>query len=89
MSVRGLRGCMVGYGRLIGFVDFRTLLKKLDYFQQQKHKSLTNSYDAMGAVMQSIEHFNSEKASKSEAEVGEFFVKMLKVSASRDVIRRF
>lgn len=68
------------YRRLNNIFESTTLLKKLDYFQQQKHKSLTNSYDAMGAVMQSIEHFNSEKASKSEAEIGEFFVKMLKLN---------
>ncbi|EAT33467.1 AAEL014253-PA, partial [Aedes aegypti] len=46
------------YRRLNNIFESTTLLKKLDYFQQQKHKSLTNSYDAMGAVMQSIEHFN-------------------------------
>ncbi|XP_065085224.1 damage-control phosphatase ARMT1-like [Ochlerotatus camptorhynchus] len=68
------------YRRLHNIFESTTTLKKLDYFQQQKHKALTNSYDAMGAVLQSIEHFNQDKASKSEEEIGDFFRKMLKLN---------
>lgn len=68
------------YRRLNSIFESTTLLKKLDYFQQQKRKALTNSYDAMGAVLKSIEHFNQDKTGKTEAEIGDFFQKLLKLN---------
>ncbi|XP_055598645.1 damage-control phosphatase ARMT1-like [Uranotaenia lowii] len=68
------------YRRLNSIFENTSALKKLDYFQQQKHKALTNSYEAMGAVLQSIENFNQDAGNKDETEVGEFFRKMLKLN---------
>ncbi|XP_053685306.1 damage-control phosphatase ARMT1-like [Sabethes cyaneus] len=67
------------YRRLNNIFESTTTLKKLDYFQQQKHKALTNSYDAIIAVLRSIDIFN-QKSSQSETEIGEFFIKMLKLN---------
>ncbi|XP_062561012.1 damage-control phosphatase ARMT1-like [Armigeres subalbatus] len=68
------------YRRLNNIFESTTLLKKLDYFQQQKHKAFTNSCDAMGAILNSIELFNEDKHSKNETEIGDFFQKMLKLN---------
>ncbi|XP_058459912.1 damage-control phosphatase ARMT1-like isoform X2 [Malaya genurostris] len=68
------------YRRLNNIFEQTSSLKKLDYFQQQKHKALTNSYDAIYAVLQSLEQFNNSKSDWSEAEVESFFVKMLKLN---------
>lgn len=62
------------------FAFCRTKLKDLDYFLQQKDKALTTAYDAIAAVLKSIENFNANKNDKTEEEIGEFFRKMLKVS---------
>uniref|UniRef100_A0A182QQA6 Sugar phosphate phosphatase n=1 Tax=Anopheles farauti TaxID=69004 RepID=A0A182QQA6_9DIPT len=66
------------YRRLNSIFENTKTLHKLDYFQQQKHKALTNSYDAMVAVLRSIEAFNSE--SKTIDEIGSFFCKLLKAN---------
>ncbi|XP_053679891.1 damage-control phosphatase ARMT1-like [Anopheles nili] len=66
------------YRRLNNIFENTTSLQKLDYFQQQKHKALTNSYDAMIAVLHSIEAFNKEN--KSFEEIGSFFRKLLKLN---------
>lgn len=68
------------YRRLNNIFESTTLLKKLDYFQQQKHKALTNSYSAVSEVLQSIDNFNKDKSSKSEEDIGDFFRKMLKLN---------
>ncbi|XP_052872013.1 damage-control phosphatase ARMT1-like [Anopheles cruzii] len=66
------------YRRLNNIFENTTTLQKLDYFQQQKHKALTNSYDAMVAVLRSIEAFN--ETSRTPEEIGEFFRKLLKLN---------
>lgn len=68
------------YRRLNNIFEATTKLKDLDYFLQSKEKALTSSYDAIGAVLQSIENFNANKSDKTEAEIGEFFRKMLKLN---------
>ncbi|XP_058129445.1 damage-control phosphatase ARMT1-like [Anopheles ziemanni] len=66
------------YRRLNNIFENTTTIRKLDYFQQQKHKALTNSYDAMVAVLRSIEAFNNEP--RKEEEIGSFFQKLLKLN---------
>ncbi|XP_035785651.1 damage-control phosphatase ARMT1-like isoform X1 [Anopheles albimanus] len=66
------------YRRLNNIFENTTTLQKLDYFQQQKHKALTNSYDAMVAVVRSIDAFNETNQSRDE--IGEFFRKLLKLN---------
>ncbi|XP_055628094.1 damage-control phosphatase ARMT1-like [Toxorhynchites rutilus septentrionalis] len=68
------------YRRLNHIFENTQTLKSLDYFQQQKHKALTDSNEAICAVLLAIEHFNSEKSSKTEAEIGDFFRKLLKLN---------
>lgn len=68
------------YRRLNNIFENTTNLKKLDYFQQQKHRALTNSYDAISAVLQSLQNFNKDKDKKSDSEIGEFFRKVLKLN---------
>ncbi|XP_055531952.1 damage-control phosphatase ARMT1-like [Wyeomyia smithii] len=67
------------YRRLNNIFEQTATLKKLDYFQQQKHKTLTNSYGAISAVLQSIDVFN-QNYSRNETELGAFFIKMLKLN---------
>ncbi|XP_035893235.1 damage-control phosphatase ARMT1-like [Anopheles stephensi] len=66
------------YRRLNNIFENTKTLNKLDYFQQQKHKALTNSYDAMVAVLRSIEAFNGEP--KTTEEIGSFFRQLLKLN---------
>ncbi|EAA07056.3 AGAP010723-PA, partial [Anopheles gambiae str. PEST] len=66
------------YRRLNNIFENTQTLQKLDYFQQQKHKALTNSYDAMVAVLRSIEAFNGE--TRTTEEIGSFFRNLLKLN---------
>ncbi|XP_039440605.1 damage-control phosphatase ARMT1-like [Culex pipiens pallens] len=68
------------YRRLNNIFEATTKLKDLDYFLQQKDKALTTAYDAIAAVLKSIENFNANKNDKTEEEIGDFFRKMLKLN---------